>query len=338
MSRPQPRFRFAALAAVVAGGCAGPVVHVADLPDQPIAIHYWPPEDARRRAELLREAEEPPTAPREGVARLEDLPRLFGIGRRSTVDQFPGYLALFHPRTGKVDPLDAAIRGAQPLDWSADRSRLLFASPQFGGQMQIFELHVGTGDVRRLTSGPEIHPEGCYGPEGRLAYTAVARQNDYWISRIVATAAGGVSPRAVSHGPLDSSPIWSPDGQTLVYVTNSPGRGEHIVVRSPAPDGPIRELARGRDPVFAPDGETIVYSAPVRGGWKLWRVRRDGSGRAPLGAGLFEERWPAVSADGRHVVFVARSQDERQRIAVRRLDGTGERILLTDGDGERPTW
>ncbi len=269
---------------------------------------------------------------------MEDIPLLFGLGRPSTANQFPGQLALLDPRTGEVEPIRAATRGAHPLDWSADRSRLLFASRQFGGLMQIFELEVATGNVQRLTRGPDAHPEGCYGPDGRLAYSAVTRRSNTWISRIVATGPRGVSPRLVSPGPLDSSPIWSPDGQTLVYVTNFSGKGERIVARTPAPDGAVRELARGRDPVFAPDGETIVYSAPGRGGWKLWRVRRDGSGRARLGAGLFEERWPAVSPDGNYVVFVAGSDDGRQRIAVRRLDGTGERILLSDGDGERPTW
>ncbi len=338
MSASQTGWALAGLSILLGLACAGQVVRLEDLPEQFVAIRYWEPEQARRRAEALREEKELPTAPREGVARLEDLPMLFGVGRRTTADQFPGHLALLDPRSGAVDPIESATRGAHPLDWSPDRSHLLFASRQFGGLMQLFELDVATGEVRRLTRGPELHPEGCYGPEGRMAFTSVARGSQGWVSRIAVTEAGGVSPRPVSSGPRDSSPIWSPDGQTLVYVTDFPGRGQQIVARTPAPDGPVRALARGRDPVFAPDGETIVYSAPVKGSWKLWRVRRDGSGRARVGAGLFEERWPAVSADGRYVAFVASSDDERQRIAVRRMDGSGERILLDGGDGERPIW
>jgi hypothetical protein len=37
------------------------------------------------------------------------------------------------------------------------------------------------------------------------------------------------------------------------------------------------------------------------------------------------------------VVYVA-GVDFRRHLYLRRFDGTGDRILLADGDGERPIW
>src|SRR5690606_1332051 len=94
----------------------------------------------------------------------------------------------------------------------------------------------------------------------------------------------------------------------------------------------------GGNPVFTPDGAWIVYVARTTRGHRLFRVRPDGTGRTPLGAGVQEENHPAVSPDGRYVAFVVTETTRRERIWVRRIDGTGDRPLLTSGDGSVPVW
>jgi TolB protein len=127
----------------------------------------------------------------------------------------------------------------------------------------------------------------------------------------------------------------------LVYVAQSAnGKDELVAARiDPDADEPSepRVLARGRDPVFTPDGEWVVYSAATSAGQRLWRVRPDGGGRAPLGRGLHEEVHPAVSPDGRFVAYVSQEAD-RDSLRVRRFDGSGDRLLLESGDGSTPAW
>ena len=67
------------------------------------------------------------------------------------------------------------------------------------------------------------------------------------------------------------------------------------------------------------------------------RVRPDGTGRAPIGRGLFDERRPTFSPDGRLVAYVT-EVDSRPILNVRRFDGTGDRVLFNDGDADHPVW
>ncbi len=317
--------------------CVGRLLPREQLPDDAIAILYWTPEQARRRVERI-EAATAPRAPREGVARLEDLSLL--LGRRPDAagsETLAGRLTFLDPRSGEIEVVEGAYRGSRPLAWSRDRTRLLFASSQFEGRWQLFELERRSGDVHRVTRGPATYPEGAYGPDGRLAYTQVRSVRGRFESRIAITEPGGLAPRVVSDGPVDHTPAWSPDGKTLVYVKSRASGHARIVARAPALDGETQVLARGRDPVFSPDGQWIVYSARRHERSQLWRMRPDGSARAPIGTGRFDERWPAVSPGGRFVAFVAESNNRRQ-IHVRRFDGAAERILLSTGDGDRPKW
>jgi TolB protein len=96
----------------------------------------------------------------------------------------------------------------------------------------------------------------------------------------------------------------------------------------------------GRSPRFSPDGAWIVFSGPSKAGWRLRRMRADGTGKRALGASGFEESDPAVSPDGRFVVFVA-TRNERSpvsRLFVRSFDGSADRQLEFAGSGLLPVW
>jgi Tol biopolymer transport system component len=46
---------------------------------------------------------------------------------------------------------------------------------------------------------------------------------------------------------------------------------------------------------------------------------------------------PSVSPDGRYIVYVS-EETGRQRLRVRRVDGSGDRPLLEGADGGNPVW
>jgi len=99
----------------------------------------------------------------------------------------------------------------------------------------------------------------------------------------------------------------------------------------------LKPLGRGRDPVFGAGGDWFVYSARVGDGWRLRRMRAAGGGRLAVGRGVRDEFEPAVSPDGRLVAYV--SEDAGfDRLFVRRVDGSGDRLLLPDGVVTRPVW
>ncbi len=339
----------AALGIGAAGGCAGPGLSLDEISEAPIALVYWDAATARRRQELLEEMEArgAPSGPsRAGVARLEGIAGAVGLQAGSSaglkIRDFPGRIALLNPRTLEVKPFPSAPPNARPLAWSGDHTRLLFnSSHQDGGRSQIYEHNEQTGSVLKLTHGPAYHLEGAYGPQGQLLITWVEVEKDRRTAGLdIRPPAGGVG-QPILEGVYPSSPKWSPDGEEIIYVrskaTNPRKDRSEIVSQAPELDAEVDALARGREPVFTPDGDSIIYSAQTAQGWKLRRMRSDGSGRAAVGRSVRDERWPAVSPDGRHVVYVSNEAGFDQ-LYIRRIDGSGDRILLKEGSVAFPVW
>jgi TolB protein len=336
------RARCLALAAALwigAAACQGMGIPKQEIPDEAIAILYRTPEQAQRRAEALEEREENPELSREGVAPVDEVARylkgLFGAPQLEKPG-FHGRLALLDPRSGAIRVVESTLPGAIPQDWSADHQRLLFAQ-RVGTRFQLFELDRRTDEVRQLTRGPNIHPRGCYGPDGSLALMAIDTRVRPARLAILLTDPEGGKARRISWASVAHSPACAPDGSAVAYVTTLAGGAEQIVAHAPPLTGEARVIAPGREPTFSPDGRWIVYSGPARDEWKLRRIRPDGTGRAPIGRGVLDEMRPAVSPDGRLVAYVVES-GVRPWLYLRRLNGTGDRILFSGGDADHPTW
>lgn len=321
-----------------AWGCANPGFGYGDLPDAPIALTYRTLAESERVAEL-RTRGTSVAQPGRLTVRLQEVGDVFGIGRsrEDRAADLLGRLALLDPRTQQLHFAEFSQRGSRPLAWSPDHERLLYlAFPQL--ESQVFEVTLSTGEVRPVTRDDE-HVDASYGPDGKLALARVTPRKEEGPGgiRIFVREPGAGAPRPVTPGPADVRPRWSPDGRMLVYQTAPPQGTPVIFAVDPSGEGEPRLLARGTAPVFTPDGQWIVYSARTRDGFRLWKMRPDGSGKLPLGSSRYEERDPAVSPDGRFVVFVSIRED-RQRLMLRTIEGRGDRPLVLEGDAIRPTW
>jgi hypothetical protein len=333
---------------LVAPGCQAPGVAREEIPDDPVAFIFHPEDEARRRAEAYakrattgaRSGRENPTVVHLNSFRdyLEE-----AFGRRAEAE-FAGRLSLLNPRSRRVTVLEAARKGAIPLAWSPARDRLLFAQWDLG-KLQLFEFERDEQIVSQVTGGPDHHPQGCYGSDGRLVAVVAKRAKstenrsgrDQLVSRI-AVLGPSDAVESISMGPTDREPACSPDGTAVAYVRLVSDARSEIWVDFLADEEPARAIARGHAPVFSPDGEWIVYSRVVGDERALWRIRRDGTGRTRLGRGSgAPEYGPAVSPDGSLVIYES-VLENRYRLFVRRFDGTGDRVLFADGDGTHAVW
>lgn len=246
-----------------------------------------------------------------------------------------GRLALLHPKTGEVVPIPAALRGAWPQAWSPDRKRLLFAQRD-GPGVQLFEYHLEREDVRPVTFGPEVHPNGCYGPDGRLVVVQASVEQKQVVTRIALTGPAGMRPEPISRGPADHSPACAPDASSVVYVASGPRGRDQLFVIALKGEGTPHRLGPGHEPAFGPDG-SVYFSARVGDQWQIWRIRPDGGGRARIGSGVLDETHPAVSPDGGYVAYLV-EEDFKKSLYLRRSDGSGDRILFREGDVDFPVW
>jgi len=332
------------LVAVAATGCVT-AIGGDEIGGELIAFVYYDVETTRRRAEMIRDSMERDqdgsiAGKKRGVAEARKLARFLKetVGYRGEDPKLVGRLALLDPRTRKARVVEGARKGAVPQDWSADHKRLLFAQVVRNDKPQLFELDVETGRIGPMTHGREAHPEGCYGPNGSIVYTSVETSGGAPSARIMLYDPLEKYPRQISRAGYAYYPSCAPDGSKVVYSTvPATGGPQRIVVQSLEPEALPRELSSGKDPAFSADGSLIVFSAKRKGEWTLWRIRPDGTGRTSLGHGGFSEHRPSLSPDNKLVLYVA-DTTTNQRLFMRRVDGSGDRIFFEGGDGDRPIW
>ncbi|MBW2274014.1 MAG: PD40 domain-containing protein [Deltaproteobacteria bacterium] len=329
---------------ILALACAAPRVDFDTLSAEPIALTHWDAEAGRRRAELL-DQEPSGGAQRMGVANVSDIGRYLSRSDRvrAVEQKYPGRLVLLDPRTRELSRVEQAPAGARALAWSPDHQRLLFSSAHRAGVHHIYELDRVTGNVRRLSRGDANHVLGAYGPDRRLAFATFRMRGGEVETSLAVTQPGGLNPEPI----LENVPVqdlsFAPDGSRVVFTVledprNAKAEGRPVLVsREPRPGGDARALGRGKNPVFTPDGEWIVFSAPVKVGWRIKRMRPDGSARISVGGGVVDEFEPAVAPDGSSIVYVANTTGLDQ-LFVRRFDGSGDRLLYGDGAVAYPVW
>ena len=100
---------------------------------------------------------------------------------------------------------------------------------------------------------------------------------------------------------MDVSPVWSPDGSELAFLSDRGGTEQVWVaaVREGQRVGEARPLTESATPVhgltWSPDGSQVAYVAPVEGVNEVWLQALDGeteARRLTTGAGALDPRWP----------------------------------------------
>jgi WD40-like Beta Propeller Repeat len=353
--------RLTVLAAIlVAGfagswGCASRRIAIEGLPEAPIAFMYWEDKASQKRSDVFAKvAELPPLPPNkqdpEGQQELEIRAYLRAeesFQLRPQLAKHPGRLTLYWPRTGELERVEAAPPDARPLAWSKDHRRLLFASAHRGEKEQLYEYHLDRRDLRPLSIGPDEHPRGDYGAADELVRLRIHRPALFGPSESTVEldrgvdAAGEVIAQNVPPGTLR----LTSGADRIVYeqVVPRPRRDgpttydSFIATREARPGSEEQILLAGREPTLTPDGEWIVFASPSTAGYRLRRMRLDGTARVAINPGTQEERMPTVSPDGEFIAFI-RIESGKRRLTVRRFDGQAERELLSDGWSEFPVW
>jgi Tol biopolymer transport system component len=224
---------------------------------------------------------------------------------------------------------------------SPSAERTLLAAP-----FDLRRLEV-TGDAVALSQGIGVTTNGvdlALSDDGTLIYLSSPSDGSGAMTPVIVARDGSSRPIDPAWKESFSSLAVSPAGDQIA-VSIIGREGEHIWVKNLDGSPPAKRTFEGpshQRPEYTPDGRALVYYNNLGGGFDLWRVPADGSGRAEV---FVDEARDVVEAeftpDGRWIIVRTNAlQAPGADIIARRIgsDGSleGEAVpLLTTAAGER---
>jgi Tol biopolymer transport system component len=207
------------------------------------------------------------------------------------------------------------------LDFNAaagpDGKRIAFVSER-DGNMELYSMNADGSDQQRLTNDFALDDHPSWSPDGsQLVFTSTRQPSNKpgqaWNALYLMNADGSGVQRLSPPGVTDYSPVWSPRGDLIAFV--SPGQGVCVM----KPDGSARRVVAkdGGWPAFSDTGEALYFHKRHEGHWGIWQVGLDGSALKRLTSPELDVCTPAGSA-------------APDRLAVAVFRPTGRQIELLD--------
>jgi dipeptidyl aminopeptidase/acylaminoacyl peptidase len=195
--------------------------------------------------------------------------------------------------------------------WAPDGTALAYLWDD-GAGWELWVCDAGGANARRLAADAVLG-QIDWGPG--IAYTRRVEGG----TAIAVVDPASAETRAVTQGPRDRAPQWSPDGTTLAFLSGRAGAMD--VWRTPATGGAATQLTERTNPLdeprwtprWSPDGQWIAYVSSrsgERNNDDLWLVAADGREHRQLSTGLMLDTDPFWSPDGRQLAVVANTEVE----------------------------
>ncbi len=203
------------------------------------------------------------------------------------------------------------------LDWTADGREIVFSSPRSGGTASLWKIAVSGGEPERLSLvglnafNPSVSRQG-----NRLVYVHSLADSNIWrIATPNSNSQDSVNTRLISSTSYDISPVYSPDGNRIAFVSGRSGSSEIWICNS---DGsmPVQLTSFGgpitSSPRWSPDGRQIVFDSSSEGNADIFVINiEDGSPRRLTSEGS-EDIVPNWSKDGQWIYFTSKRSGELQ--------------------------
>lgn len=162
--------------------------------------------------------------------------------------------------------------------------------------------------------------------------------NDIWLFDL---SRNGVSARFTTDPGGDSTPLWSPDGNSIVFASNREG-GSNLYRKSASGGGNEELLFKSAEEKFpddwSSDGQFIVYeSFNPNTKWDLWVLRVNEKTSSPLLQLNFNERQAQFSPDGKYIAYVS-DKSGAPAVYVQTFPSSGSEWRISAGGGAQPKW
>ncbi len=221
-------------------------------------------------------------------------------------------------------------------------TRILYTS---GGR--VYQIDSDGANPTPITEGgrgvalyPSWHPRATH-----IAYVVMTDDGTRVVIREMGGAGNASRTLRASAGSVNTSPAFSPDGETLLYAHGLDNGTDLYATQAFGTDSPRRvTVSRGMDavsPTFSPDGRRIVYVTNRPGGLGLYIADADGTNAealTPFSFGDQSQRTdPSWAPDGRLVAFQA-EKDGQTQIHTVSIRERSIRQYTSGSRNEDPSW
>lgn len=119
-------------------------------------------------------------------------------------------------------------------DWAPDGKSVFFTSDR-AGEPQIYRIGVAPGSMpQRITFTDEYNAGPHVSPDGKLLALVTRDNGGHYCIAVQNLATGEF--RVLTHGPIDQSPSFAPNGATIIYAAR-PGQGQAGILATISVDG-----------------------------------------------------------------------------------------------------
>ncbi len=220
-----------------------------------------------------------------------------------------------------------------------------------GNAIELWRLDLASGREQALTSGNAVNVEPRLSPDGKQLAWVSTRGSGHFNLFLANIDAGGLHNPHLLLGERKSeidryyysafdhaiNPSWSPDGQTIYFVSNREvawGTGDlwSVSVRDPSQRRRIvsEETTWSAHPELSPDGKRLLYSSYHGRQWhQLWLTTPDGAAPLPLTFGEFDRRNARWAPDGARIAYISNEHGNTALVVQDVIGGATRTIAPT---------
>jgi serine/threonine protein kinase/Tol biopolymer transport system component len=344
-----------------AGGPATPATELDTSREE--AEHAWPVflPDGRRFVFLARSRDSAKGAL--FLASLDSSERTHLVDVLSMPEYVPGYLLyhregalMAHPfdeRAGRLtgDPIPIV----ESVQFNAENGRAAIATSRSG------VLAYRSGDALSLIALPtwfdrtgkrtgtigqaDRYLRGALAPDGRRFVVPIVDNASRAMDLFMIDVDRGISSRFTSDSAVDNAPLWTNDGESVVFSSNRKGALD-LFIKSAGGAVPERVLFESADDKYAhgfsPDGKLLAFSSGSAGSRRLWVLPMTGEAKPyrlfPESSESLSESSARFSPDGKWIAYVGSTGPQAGNVFVQPFPPSGYREQISATYGNAPVW